>query len=101
MNLFWTQWKRNDIIQRLGAHQIYGKVDGNYYITNKANLYQTMLEFFQKVLQSDVHDLMPITYYLTTEPDMARNELFKTIVNQYTNSGDNQPKSEKSGRKNQ
>jgi len=42
-----------------------------------------MLEFFQKVLHRNVHDLMPITYYLTTEADMAQNELFKYIVEQY------------------
>ena len=41
-NFIWTQWRKNSIACKLAPHQIYSKIDGNYFLTNKNNLSDTM-----------------------------------------------------------
>ena len=69
-NLFWTQWRKESISTKLGPNQIYGKIDGNYLITNKTNLFSTMSEFY-KNLERDPFEFMPETYNVTTHDKMA------------------------------
>lgn len=69
INLFWTQWKKSSICERLKPHQIYAKIDGNFLLTNKSNLLNTMVDFYSKQGQ-DPYQYLPETYNIKTQKDM-------------------------------
>jgi hypothetical protein len=46
VHFFWTQWKKKNITETQQTHQIYGKIEGNQYLTNKSNLLNLMTDFY-------------------------------------------------------
>jgi len=44
-----------------------------------------MRVFYEKVLDEDIDKILPITYSLSTERNMAANFQFKQIMNKYHN----------------
>ena len=46
VRFFWTQWHKKSVTQYMDETQIYGKIEHNYKLTNKTNLYKTLSVFY-------------------------------------------------------
>eukprot|EP00347_Sterkiella_histriomuscorum_P014857 403359260 len=61
VNIIWTQWKKQKILTQQKQTHIYGKIDGNHYLTNKYYLLDTMKNFY-KDRNKDYSQIMPLTF---------------------------------------
>lgn len=74
-NFFWTQWKRSKLVVRLDRSQIYCKIDGNYILTNKANLLITMQNYYKQTNKTPPC-ILPESYNLRSSQKMDK-EFYK------------------------
>ena len=76
-------WKKPEITCKLKEHQLYSKVDGNHFLTDKAYLYQTMHEYYKGFPNKTADEILPVTYHLTTEKDMTTSIRFNHILQKH------------------
>ena len=63
LHVLWTQWKKGKIIGKLQKNQIYGKVEGNVYLTNKNKLFKGMCEYYTE-RGINPFSVLPLTYVI-------------------------------------
>ena len=85
MSFFWTQWKRQHIVEKLTDMQIYAKIEGNGFLTNKANLLATLTYFFRdrykktKKGPKDPFHLLPLTYNIQSGRNLDEDGQFQEL----------------------
>ena len=77
INLFWTQWHKNEISEQQEGHQIYAKIKHNYLLSNKTSLFITMNEYYT----SKGMDLkfLPKTYNVKSSHNMNDLKAFREM----------------------
>ena len=52
-------------MERLSAFQIYAKIEGNAFLTNKANLLGTMSKYYKDNGIKEIFKFLPVTYMIS------------------------------------
>lgn len=84
VQIIWTQWKKQKIVECLKPHQIYNRIEGNHLLTNKYYLLSTMRDYYDRAGLGKCHlDVMPLTYRLSidiaVQPNVNMNSGFQSF----------------------
>lgn len=69
LEFIWTQWLKQNIIETLPTElptqtmRTYGKIEDNYQLTNKKNLFLNLTEYYEKIGE-DYSENIPLTYLI-------------------------------------
>lgn len=83
VNVIWTQWKKNKILEKQRSLHIYAKIDGNHHLTNKYYLLTSMKRFFKDRGQNYT-EIMPMTFKVDyVESSLSHNRAYQKFLKVY------------------